>query len=227
MWAKPTPPTIYIIGDSTAAQKVKKVYPETGWGMCLGEYLAPEVVLINKAVNGRSTVSFRMEKRWDSIQKELKKDDVVLIQFGHNDQKLDKPGTGCTPEEYAINLGLYVKEARALGAYPILISSIARRNFKEGVFQDTHGEYPVQMKSVAKQSNVPFIDMHGWSSKVLQGLGEQASQAYFNHVPAGHENYPNGLADNTHFSPLGAKEMAKEIARQLKQLNSPIQAFMK
>src|SRR6187401_3116305 len=87
IWLKPAPITIYMIGDSTMANKSANAYPETGWGMPLKQFFNQQVTIDNRAVNGRSTLSFINENRWQPIVDKLKKGDYVFIEFGHNDEK--------------------------------------------------------------------------------------------------------------------------------------------
>ena len=136
-------PTIYGIGDSTMANKVKpEENPERGWGQMLPLFFNDNITIDNRAVNGRSTRSFIAEKRWDDILKTLKKGDYVFIQFGHNDQK-EKDSTRYTNPHtaYRHNLIRFVTETRAKGATPIIFSSIVRRNFNEkGVLISNNSE---------------------------------------------------------------------------------------
>src|SRR4051812_7635121 len=78
--------TVWMIGDSTMSVKQQKAYPETGWGMAFAELMNDKVVVENKAMNGRSTLSFINEKRWDEVEKQLQPGDYVIIEFGHNDE---------------------------------------------------------------------------------------------------------------------------------------------
>ncbi len=119
-WAKPKPVTIFMIGDSTMANKEDKAYPETGWGMAFAQFFDDEVTIRNTAVNGRSTLSFINENRWQHVVDSLKKGDYVFIQFGHNDEKINIPGTGTSLDDYKRNLVRFVNEARAKKAIPIL-----------------------------------------------------------------------------------------------------------
>ena len=82
-------PTIFLIGDSTMANKAPIDAPETGWGMVFPEYFFDGVKIQNHAVNGRSTKSFRTLGHWKAVIDQLKAGDYVMIQFGHNDQKKD------------------------------------------------------------------------------------------------------------------------------------------
>ena len=155
-------PTLFLIGDSTMANKENPdKNPEHGWGQVLDQFFTTGIEIQNHAMNGRSSKSFRTEGRWNTIEKQLKKGDFVIIQFGHNDQKVKDSTKFTNPyTQYRANLERYVKEARAKGAIPILMTSIVRRNFNEnGVLVDTHKEYPLVVRLVADDLHVPFVDM--------------------------------------------------------------------
>ena len=225
--AKKDKTTIYLIGDSTIANKAPKSFPETGWGMELGSFFTSEVKVDNRAVNGRSTKSFLTENRWQPILDNLNPGDYVFIEFGHNDEKLDKPGIGTTLTEFKDNLVKYVNETRAKKGYPVLLTPVMRRSFKKGVFTDTHGGYPDVTRKVADSLKVPLIDMHRKSEKLLISLGEEKAKTLFNHVDSGHVNYPQGKKDDTHFSPVGAKSMAALVVEGIKELRLPLAGQLK
>lgn len=199
---------LYIIGDSTAANKAADKFPETGWGMELQRFFKDEVKVDNRALNGRSTKSFRAEKRWQPVLDNLKVDDYVFIEFGHNDEKIDKPTVGVSLADFKINLVNYVNETRSKKAIPVLLTPISRRSFKDGVLVDSHGDYPKITRLVADSLKVPLIDMLAKTEKLLNKLGNQASIKLFLHVDSGHVNYPKGKKDDTHLSPDGAKQIA-------------------
>lgn len=211
--------TIYIIGDSTAANKQPKAFPETGWGMELGKFFDPKVIVDNRALNGRSTKSFLNEGRWQPILENLDKGDYVFIEFGHNDEKVNKPGVGTQLEEFKANLVKYVNETRAKKAIPVLLTPVMRRSFKEGAFYDSHGGYPDITRKVADSLNVPLIDMHKKTEKLILSLGEEGAKSLFNYVEPGHPNYPEGKKDDTHFNPQGAHKMAALVVEGIKEQN--------
>jgi lysophospholipase L1-like esterase len=208
--------TVFLAGDSTLAQKTSDKRPETGWGEYLqSQFDESRVKIENHAQNGRSTKSFINEGRWQVIVDKLKKGDYVFIEFGHNDEKLDKPGTGAAANgEYRENLIRFVKDVRARKAFPVLLTPVMRRRFNEkGEFFDTHGEYPDVVRKVAAELKVPLIDMHRRSEAVIKNLGVEDSKKLFLILkPKEHPNYPNGSDDNTHFSAFGAEQMARQAA---------------
>ena len=60
----------------------------------------------------------------------------MTIQFGHNDQKI------APPESMGTNLTLMVQQVRALGAEPVLVTSLTRRTFNaDGTIDDTLGPW--------------------------------------------------------------------------------------
>ncbi|QSW88593.1 rhamnogalacturonan acetylesterase [Flavobacterium endoglycinae] len=215
--------TLYCIGDSTMANKKDpEKNPEHGWAQVLQPFFTDNIVVVNKAVNGRSTKSFINENRWDSIYKKLKKGDYVFIEFGHNDEKIEDPSRYTNPHTaYRYNLIRFVNESREKGAIPILLTSIARRNFNEkGVLIPTHGDYPLETRLVAQEYKVPFIDLEYYTEQLEQSYGPDKSKELHLHFKAG-ENpyYDKDKADDTHLSLKGATEIAQIVINQLKSLN--------
>ncbi|MEI3790699.1 MULTISPECIES: rhamnogalacturonan acetylesterase [unclassified Chryseobacterium] len=224
-------PTLFLIGDSTMANKENPdKNPEHGWGQVLPQFLTTGIEVQNHAMNGRSSKSFRTEGRWDKVMKQLKKGDFVIIQFGHNDQKLKDSTKFTNPyTQYRANLERYVNETRAKGATPILMTSIVRRNFTEnGVLIDTHKEYPLVVRMVANDMKVPFIDMQLLTEQMEIAYGPENSKKLHLHFVEG-ENpyYPKGKADDTHLSKLGAETVAKLALKDLKSLNIGLEKYIK
>lgn len=211
---------VYMIGDSTMANKQVDKFPETGWGMPFSKMFDETITIDNRSLNGRSTKSFINEKRWQPIVDALKEGDYVFIEFGHNDEKIDKPAVGTSIEEFKTNLVKFITETRAAKAIPILLTPVNRWKFDSiGNFQDTHGAYPDAVIEVAKANNVLFIDMYNKTKLLMQKIGPEASHTWFNQLEKGaNVNYPNGVKDNTHFNPIGAKQMADLAVEGLKEL---------
>ena len=220
---------LYIIGDSTAANKLPKAYPETGWGMKFQSFFDSNYVVVdNRALNGRSTLSFRNEGRWQPVYDSMQPGDYVFIEFGHNDEKVDKPGTGVNHADFKANLVRYVLETRSHKGIPILLTSIARRSFKAGVLENTHKGYNEVVKQVADSLKVPLIDMEKKTMALLSSMGEQGSIALFNQLDSGKNvNYPKGVKDNTHLSPIGAEKVAGLAADGVKDLKLNLVKFMR
>jgi len=228
------PIIVYLAGDSTMAHKLPEKRPETGWGEALQDLFDENKVRIeNHAQNGRSTRTFIEEKRWQAIVDKLKKGDYVFIQFGHNDQSKEKVDRYTPPADYRRNLIRFINEVRQKKATPVLLTPVMRRRFDtDGKFFDTHGEYPDIVRSVATENHVTLIDMHRKSERVLKQYGAEESRKLFLQLrPDENPNYPKGIEDNTHFSPLGAgimaglavegiREQKLGLARYLKRTNT-------
>lgn len=211
---------VYLIGDSTIANKQVKAYPETGWGTPFTYFFDESVVVDNRAQNGRSTKSFLAENRWQPIIDSLKAGDYVFIQFGHNDEVPTKK-SATTPSEFKTNLTKYVIDTRSRKATPVLLTPVARRNFDSvGNFVGTHEEYSEIVRTVARETNVAFIDLDRESQDLLKSFGVEQSKLLFLHLaPGEHPNYPKGKEDNTHFSEFGARKMAQIVLANIRKLN--------
>ena len=207
--------TVFTIGDSTMANKKAEVAPETGWCQVFNAFVDSSVEIKNRAVNGRSTKSFITEGRWKSVTDSLKTGDYVFIQFGHNDQKILDSTRYTEPfTTYRKNLERFVRETRDKGATPILITSIVRRKFENGFLTDTHGNYPVVVRQVAAEMNVPLIDLQLLTAGAVTALGDEASkQIYLWTLPT--DKFPEGRKDDTHLNVDGATLVAKLAAQQL------------
>jgi len=211
--------TVWLIGDSTMSIKETKAYPETGWGMSFVYFFDSTVTVDNRAKNGRSTKSFIEEGLWQPVVDHLSEGDYVFIQFGHNDEVPTKK-TYTTEDRFRNNLIRYVNESRAKKAIPVLITPVARRKFdSSGHIVSTHEVYSEIVRSVARQLNVPLIDLDKKSQDLLQQLGPENSKFLYNHLqPGEHPNYPEGKNDDTHFNELGARKMAEIVLASIKEL---------
>jgi len=197
-------PTLYLAGDSTVTDQgadypYDPVYSYCGWGQMLPLLFSPEIAISNHAHSGLSTESFK--PHWEIVEKNIKPGDWFFIQFGHNDQKRSSlaPFGG-----YAENLRYYVKNVKAQGAYPVIISPVSRTLWnKDGSFNDLLRNYAEASRQVAEEMAVPFIDLHARSVELIKKFGPQDSLRFF---------YPG---DFTHFNDFGGFEMAKLVYQEL------------
>ncbi len=221
----PRPITVFVAGDSTAAPKRADRRPETGWAEVFQSFFDPdEVRVVNLARNGRSTRTFIEEGRWDALVEEIRPGDYVLIQFGHNDESETKPDRYTPPDAFRANLARFVADVRARAATPVLLTPVVRRRFDaEGQFYDVHGVYPGLTRAVAAEMDVALVDLHRASEKAVRGYGAEGSKALFLHLaPGDRANYPDGLTDDTHFSPVGARLVARLAAEGLAATGLPL-----
>ncbi|MEU6003090.1 rhamnogalacturonan acetylesterase [Streptomyces sp. NPDC047197] len=201
--------TLYIAGDSTAAQKYTDAAPETGWGMALPFFLHDRVRVANHAMNGRSSKSFIDEGRLAVILKAIRPGDRLVVQFAHNDEKSADPTRYTEPwSTYQRYLMQYVDGARSRGARPVLATAVERRKFDAGgTALPTHGDYPAAMRALAEAEDVPLLDVQALSLALWRKLGVEETKAYF--------NWTATEQDNTHFNPPGAIAVARLVATEL------------
>lgn len=234
--------TIFIIGDSTAANKdISGGKQERGWGMALQCYFDDNILVDNHAVNGRSSLSFIREGRWDKVLEKIRPGDYVIIQFGHNDEKSGEKRHTDPGSTFDYIMAKYVRETREKGGIPVLMNCVVRRNFftkapqndddeslrtttfKDGVKMvegdsliDTHGLYRVAPRDVAQRMNVHFVDANQITHNLEQGLGTEASKKLHMWFRPGEEpSVPDGRQDNTHYNVYGAHVVAKLLADAL------------
>lgn len=223
--------TLFLIGDSTLANKpYAGSNPEKGWGQVLPLYLKKGIRVENHAVNGRSTKSFRDEGRWDIVKQKITPGDYVIIQFGHNDQKIESPDRYAAADtDYRSNLIRYINDAREKGAKPIIATPVSRRSFNEkGMLEDTHGRYSEVVREVANEMNVPLLDLHKRTVEVIQQFGVAKSKELFLHYKAGdYDKFPEGKRDDTHLSPTGAFKVADLAVEELKREVPEFEFFLK
>ena len=204
---------IVYLGDSTVTWNHISTYPQTGLSQGLLWYVKDDVFIRSFAINGRSTKSFIDQGRLDAAEAYIQAGDFVFIQFGHNDQKQSDPLRYAEPYgAYQDNLKRMADIAKAKGAFPVIISSVARRLFdnKGNFLPGSHGEYPKAAEELAKRENIPFIELTKKSEEYLTKLGDFASRPLY--------VYPN---DNSHLQVHGAVVMAGFIADGLLALGKP------
>ncbi|MCK7589082.1 rhamnogalacturonan acetylesterase [Subsaxibacter sp. CAU 1640] len=236
---------VYLIGDSTMADYtgyydlgkdyMKTRYPIAGWGQVFQQFLISDslstlkniiktdsVIVDDRARGGRSTRTFFQEGRWRAVYDSLKPNDVVIMQFGHNDAAEQKTERYVNIEGYKEFLRLFVNQTREKGAIPIILTPVARNYpWKDGKLQNVHGEYDQAPKDIGIEMNAMLIDLNKKSRDFFTKKGETyVSETYFMNLPEGkYEAYPEGLKDNTHFQPQGATEVARLVYEGLKELN--------
>lgn len=203
---------IFYIGDSTVQLNKIDTYPQTGMSQVLELYLAPGVRVMPHGKNGRSTKSFLDEGLFRPVQQEMGEGDFLFIQFGHNDEKPDEARHTEPFGSYQDNLGFFIREARRLGAHPVLITPIARRLFDEngGFRSGSHGQYPEAMRQLGIREHVPVADLTTLTEQFLAERGDEPSKPLF--------VWP---VDNTHLKYDGAVKMAGFLAAELERFGPP------
>ena len=215
-------PTVYIAGDSTVTdQPAEYPYNATstycGWGQMFPQLLNTGIAVENHAQSGSTTEDFK-NVNFTAFKDKIKNGDFLIIEFGHNDQKQKGPGKGAY-YSFMTSLKTFIDEARARGAHPVLVTPTQRRSFDaNGHIRDTHEDYPEAMRWLAAKENVPLIDLNEMTRTLYEALGPDTSKRAFVHYPAG--TYPGqtrNFADNTHFNPYGAYQIAQCVIEGMKK----------
>ena len=207
-------PTVFLCGNSTVVDQDDE--PWASWGQMITRWFTDSVCFCNLAESGETASTFIGVGRLKKGLSMMKPGDYIVMEFGHNDQKQRGPGMGAY-YNFATALKTFVDEARQRGAQPIFITPTQRRSFdKEGRIRETHADYPEAMQWVAEREGCPLIDLHQMTRVLFESMGEEGSKRAFVHYPAG--SYPGqttAFADNTHFNPYGAYEIAKCVVEGL------------
>lgn len=216
--------TVYLAGDSTVTDQPRE--PWAGWGQRLPQYFGLGVAVANHAESGASLRSFHAQRRFEKMFEQLRANDYVFVQFGHNDQK--ERGDGIGPfASYAEDLRKLAGRIRERGAYPVFVTSMYRRRFRDGRMYDTLGDYPVAMRRVAREEGIPLIDLHAGSRRIFEALGEEGSKRAFVHFPA--NTFPgqeSALKDDTHFTSYGADLLADFVVEGIREHVPELAAFL-
>ena len=218
-----TATTIFLCGNSTVVDQ--ELEPWASWGQMIPRWFTDKVAISNHAESGLTVRTFLDGHRLDKVLSMLKKGDYVVCEFGHNDQKEKRPGDGAW-YHFAHGLKTFIDRVRAANGHIIFITPTQRRSFDEAThtkIQETHLDYPDAMRAVAKREGVPVIELHDMTRTFFETLGYEGSKKALVHYPA--NTFPGQdkpLADNTHFNPYGAYEVAKMVVMGMKQLQLPV-----
>ncbi len=246
-------PTLFLVSDSTVQYYEKCFYPQTGWGQVLcnefigndklveGEslncsypqarvYELPEIIIENRSIGGRSSRSFIEEGKFEEIVNVLNENDYMMVQFGHNDSTIIRPERYVSSEDFHIYIQKYIDVCKEKKAQCILVTPVARRNCGDTEhFNISFIEYRNVMISMAKEQNLPLIDLGRVSTQYLNEIGNKASKKLYLHVEKGEypdSDYREGVLDDTHLSEYGAKIYAHMVAELIKE-NDMLQDFAK
>ena len=223
-------PVLYIIGDSTVRNgDGTGKSQQWGWGSFIAPYFdTTRMGVQNHAIGGRSSRTFITEGRWERITSKLKKGDIVIMQFGHNDggplddtarargsirgigndsARIFNPIRKMNETVYSFGgyMRRYIRETRAAGAIPIVCSPIPRNDWKNGKVVRSPQSYAGWAKSVAEAEGVAFIDLNDIIATRYEAMGPDAVKPFF-------------PVDHTHTDKAGAQLNAEIVMAELKKL---------
>ena len=200
------PIKIVLVGDST-------VNDQGGWGYGFKQFLTPEVECINTAQNGRSTMSFMREGRWTNAL--ALHGDYYFIQFGHNNEP-GKPGRSTDMPTFVSDMKKYVDDARAIGAKPVLVTPLSRRQWDKanpGTIRSSLAPYAEEVRKIAAEKNVPFVELHDRSKEYYEKVGKAACEKF---SPVKTVDGTNSF-DGTHLKGEGRVLMARLVVAELRK----------
>lgn len=217
-----TATTIFLCGNSTVVDQDSE--PWASWGQMIPRWFDSSIAISNHAESGLTARTFLGGNRLEKILTMMHPGDYVVCEFGHNDEKEHRPGDGAW-YHYVYNLKIFIDKVRQAGGHIIFCTPTQRRAWQSDNqhILDTHGDFPAAMCSVAEREQVPVIDLNGMTRTFFETLGFEGSKKALVHYPA--HTYPNQdkpLADNTHFNPYGAYEVAKMVVMGMKKLGLPL-----
>ncbi len=231
----PNLPTVFIVGDSTARNQA-----DLGWGDHFAHFFdTSRINVANRAIAGRSSRSYIEEGHWAHVLAEMKPGDYVLLQMGHNDggaiggpkargslkglgdltQTITLPsGKIDTVHTYGWYMRKYIVDSRARGTHPVLLALTIRNIWHMGADGKEHIErdmgYDAELRRLAAQEHVPYIDMSDIEADRLEALGPQKTAFLF-------------PRDHTHTSAQGAELVAQCVVEALRRAHSPLAAYLK
>ncbi len=200
------PVRIVLVGDST-------VTDDSGWGLGFKESAREGVDVRNTAANGRSSKSFIDEGRWKVALAE--RGQYYLIQFGHNDEPGKGPERETDPATtYTANMRRYVSDVRAIGATPVLVTSLTRRLFdpaNPGKIRSSQIPYVEAVRRLAAEERVALIDLFATSVELSERLGPAALEALS-------PRQADGAVDRTHLNAAGSRRFAQLVVTDLRRV---------
>lgn len=204
-------PTLFLIGDSTVCDQPGEPY--NSWGQMLPRFFQPVLAVANHAESGETVASSLSAGRFQKIWRLMKKGDYLFVQFGHNDMK--STAANALPA-YTGDLRQIVDETRSRGGLPVLCTSVSRRSFDAGgKISNSFGGYPDAVRLVAREKNVPLIDLQEMGAAFYQALGPEAAPRAF-----------ASPREITHHSDYGSYEIAQCVLQGIRQNNLPIARFI-
>lgn len=192
-------PTLWLAGDST----VKSSGESRGWGQEIGQFFDDKKInVVNRAIGGRSSLTFTTEGRWKEIADSIKKGDYVMIQFGHNDvgspgessryrgtlkglgdevREVTMPdGSKAEVHTYGYYIRAMAKEAREKGARVILCSPVPHKNFDDrGDFVPDWANYAEWVQTIAKEEHAAYVDLATIVGEAYDKAGQRKVEKLF------------------------------------------------
>ncbi|MBW4889132.1 rhamnogalacturonan acetylesterase [Mucilaginibacter sp. HMF5004] len=219
--------TVYLAGNSTVVDQDDE--PWASWGQMVTRFFKPGVAISDHAESGLTLASFKGSHRLDKVLSTAKAGDYLFVEFGHNDQKEKGPNAGAW-KAYTESFKYFIAQAKAKGMISVVVTSTSRRAFSDttGKVVNTLGDFPAAARKVAQDEGIAMIDVNAMTADFYNALGKERSTKALVHYPA--NTWPGQgakpLADNTHFNPYGAYEIAKMVIEGIKSNHLGLEKFI-
>jgi lysophospholipase L1-like esterase len=241
--ANPALPSLILVGDSTVrngkddGQGLGPAGP-WGWGRPIEDYFDPRRInVVNRAVGGLSSRTYLTSGHWQRTLAFVKRGDVVVMQFGHNDaspvnderrargtlrgigdesEDIDNLLTGQreTVHTYGWYLRRFIADIRARGATPIVCSPVPFKRWDaDGKVRRAHAEYGGWAGQLARHEQVGFIDLNEVAAARYDALGREAVLRLFPRVTP---------EETVHTNLAGARLNAEVVVAGLRALGVPV-----
>lgn len=224
--SRPQTPVVFLCGNSTVVDQDNE--PWASWGQIIPSFFTDQVCFANFAESGEAANSFISARRLKKIEQMIKPGDYLFVEFGHNDQKQRGAGRGAYSSFWS-SMKEYIVMANEHGATAVLLTPTQRRSFgPDGRIEDTHLDFPQATRDLARETGTALIDLHAMTRTLYEALGVEGSKQAFVHYPAG--SWPGqltDLADNTHFNPYGATQVAKCVVQGIRQAGLSLAGFLR
>lgn len=242
--AKRKIPRIFLVSDSTVQSYEKYFYPQTGWGQMLYQffqgtesyreypaencdysqgrtYELPELIIENRSIGGRSARSFYDEGKLDQVLEVICPGDYMFVQFAHNDATAIRPNRYIAPEEFPFFLQRYADACERRGVQLVFVTPVTMRVLDEdGRNIICFNEYREQMMRLAREKDIPLLDLGGRSTDYLNVIGSEESKCLYLWLEEGEYPdgaYAGGVSDKCHLQEYGAKVYADMVAQMIKE----------
>ncbi|MDO4267995.1 MAG: GDSL-type esterase/lipase family protein [Eubacteriales bacterium] len=240
----PQIPTVWIAGDSTAAEFGDFNYysPRCGWGVQLGLYLQG-VNIRNLAVSGSSSKTYPDTDQYRTLVDGMQSGDYLLIAFGHNDERAESarysnPNNSVSVKgSFQYNLyESFVKAAQKKGVTPILCTPIVRRDpnnnytgesghvtatvrTADGTYSG--GDYAQAIRNLGSAKNITVLDLTARTRDTYERLGPDGVKNR-----QGQVSQRDVSIDNTHTNVYGAACNAWFIADELVRSSCSLKQYV-
>jgi lysophospholipase L1-like esterase len=208
-------PTVYLAGDSTCQTYATNAKDQQGWGQRFQEFFNPsDVIVVNKAMGGRSSKSYITEGRLDEILAVIKPGDYLFAQWGINDRYTSDASRYTDPATtFRTYLKQYIDGARGKNAIPVLLTPTPRHQLSGGVFTNGFAEYCKAIIAVGAETNTPVIDLQTMALAYYTSIGDAKVTSTI-------------ILDALHFVSEGAYQMARMVALGVSAVNIPISQYV-